>query len=109
MIGSEKVRAARKEMQLARLKEKEENPEGYAEYFANLPKQVAKAKVNETIRVARQELRDATEALLIAQETGEGLLRAEEALQVATMYVAKLEEAKKISPIISLTAQGVAA
>ena len=87
---------------------KEENPEGYAEYFANLPKQVAKRKVNAQIAAAKQGLKDAIEAVLIAEETGEDLLVAQEAAQVAALYVGKLEDSKKLSPMIALTSVGEA-
>lgn len=106
MIGSAKVRAARKKMQTERVAEKQDNPEGYAEYFANLPKQVAKRKVNEQIHAARQDLKDAIEAVLIAEETGDDLLVAQEAAQVAALYVGKLEDSKKLSTTIALTAVG---
>ena len=107
MIGSEKVREARKAGQLERLKVKENsNGNDYAEYFAGLPKQQLKAQVNEKIRSARQELRDAAEDLAVAEETGEGLLAAQEAAQVAALYVNKIEESKLLTPSAVLSVAG---
>ena len=105
MIGSEKVREARKAGQEARLKAKKKGKgNDYADYFAALPKQQLKLQVNEKIQAARQELRDAIETLQIAEETGEDLLNAQEAAQVAALYVSKLVESKKLAPSAILTA-----
>ena len=107
MIGSKKVREARKASQIARIKVKSKSKgNDYADYFAMLPKQQLKAKVNEQIRAARQELRDASETLAIAEETGENLLNAQEAAQVAALYVNKLEASKLPATAATLTAAG---
>ncbi len=110
MVGSEKVRAARKKGQLARLEAKEKaTGNEYAVWFAKLPKQVAKAAVNEQIHLAKQGLNDAAEALQIAEETGENLLAAQENAQVAALFVNKLEAAKQMPTTMRLTAaKGVA-
>lgn len=107
MIGSEKVREARKAGQVARLKAKKKGKgNDYAEFFADLPKQKLKQQVNEKIRAARQELRDAMETLAIAEETGEDLLNAQEAAQVAALFVNKLNESKLPAAAASLTVVG---
>ena len=110
MIQSDKVRAARKASQRDRIKAKEElEGQARAEWFAALPKQQAKAKVNEQIRAARQGLRDAIDALQIAEETGENLLAAQENAQVAQMFVGKLVASKVVGSTVSLTSAGGAA
>lgn len=110
MIGSEKVRAARKKNQRERhaIKKKSKG-DAYAKWFAAQPKQQLKAKVNEQIRVAKQALRDAIETLQVAEETGEDLLNAQENAQVARLYVDKLEASKRVGSVMSLTAVGGAA
>lgn len=105
MIGSEKVRAARKKQQLARLVEKKKGKgNDYAQYFAKLPKQIAKARVNEQITLAIVDLKEAIETLLIAEETGEDLLAAQEAAQVAELYLQKLRASKLVPTALVLTA-----
>ncbi len=107
MIGSEKVRAARKKQQQARLAAKKKSKgNDYAEYFAKLPKQMAKAQVNEKIRGAYMALKQAIETLLIAEETGEDLLGAQEAAQVAELYLQKLKASKLVPTAAVLTAAG---
>lgn len=107
MIGSEKVRAARKKGQLERIKlKKKAKGNEYAEYFAALPKQVAKAKITALITDAKNELTDAIEALQIAEETGEGLLAAEESVQVAVLTIAKGEESLRYKGAMTLTVKG---
>lgn len=107
MIGSEKVRAARKKGQLERIKlKKKAKGNEYAEYFAKLPKQVVKAKVTARITNAKHARADALEALQIAQEDGEGLLAAEEAFQIATLTIAKLEESLRYKASMTLTTVG---
>ena len=107
MLGSEKVRKARKKGQLARLKfKKKAKGNEYAEYFAKLPKQVAKAKVTQRITDAKNELNDAIEALQIAQETGDGLLAAEEAVQIELLTIEQLRESLRYKAAMTLTAVG---
>lgn len=107
MIGSEKVRKARKTGQLERVKAKKKGKgNDYADYFSALPKQQLKAQVNEKLRAARQELTDATENLAVAEETGIDLLAAQEAAQVATLFVSKLEATKLLTPSAVLTVAG---
>lgn len=110
MIGSEKVRAARKKGQLERhaIKKKSKGNE-YAKWFAAQPKQQLKAKVNEQLRVARQGLRDAIETLQVAEETGEDILNAQENAHVARLYVEKLDASKRVGSAMSLTSAGGAA
>jgi len=105
MIGSEKVRAARKKGQLDRLAAKKKSKgNSYANYFSNLPKQLLKAQVNNKISLARQDLKDAIENLQIAEETGENVLEVQETAQVAALYLEKLEASKKPISMASLTA-----
>lgn len=107
MIGSKKVRVARKKGQLERVKlKKKAKGNEYAEYFAKLPKQIAKAKITAIITDAKNELTDALEALQIAQEIGEGLLAAEESVQVAVLTISKGEESLRYIPAMTLTATG---
>jgi ERCC4-related helicase len=90
MQASAKVRAARKEMQIARLKAKTEDPENYSEYYANQPLQKVRAAKAEEIKAARRALRDAQEDLAVAEITGEGLRAAQESHAVAALVVHKL-------------------
>jgi len=92
MQASEKVRAARKEMQLKRLKVKEENPDGYAEFYSNQPFQKVRAAKEKEVKDARTALRAAEEDLQVAQVTGDGLAAAQEQHAIATLVVAKLEQ-----------------
>ncbi len=90
MIASPRVRAARKEMQLKRLAAKEDDPEGYPEFYANQPFELVKAARQEEVRVARTGLVEANEDLQIAEITGEGLAAAQEAAAIAALVVEKL-------------------
>ncbi len=106
MIGSSKVRAARKKQQLERLKRKKSKGNEYAEYYANMPMQLVKAKANEQIRTDHQEVKDTLEALLIAQIDGEGLLMAEEKHTVAKLVLEKHVAAERPTARMVLTAAG---
>lgn len=107
MIGSGKVRAARKTAQKARLAAKKKGKgNDYAEFFANQPQQLVKAQVNEQIHTARDELKDAIEALGIAEITGEGLFAAQETAHVSQLYLNKLIASKAPGVTMALTAVG---
>lgn len=107
MLGSARVRTARKAGQKARVKfKKTAKGNEYADYFANLPKQVAKAKIGEKIRTAKQDLKAALEDLAVAEETGEDLLAAQEAAQVARLFVQKLQQSQRPATAAVLTAAG---
>lgn len=107
MIGSEKVRAARKKQQLNRVKRKDKaKGNEYAEFYAALPAQLVKAKANEQIRLDRQDVKDTLETLLIAEIDGEGLLSAQEKHTVAKLVLEKHEAAQRPNPQIVLTAAG---
>ncbi len=105
MIGSKKIRAARKKAHLARLAAKKKG-KGYAEFFANQPQQLAKAQVNEKIHAARDELKDAAETLAMAEITGDGLLAAQESAHVARLYLDKLVASKAPGASMALSAVG---
>lgn len=107
MLGSARVRAARKSGQKARVKfKKTAKGNEYAEYFANLPKQITKAKVGEKIREAKADLKDALEDLAVTEETGEDLLAAQEAAQVAKLFVQKLQQSVRPATAATLTDAG---
>lgn len=84
MILSEEARAIRKQSQLARLKAKQDDPDGYPDFYANQPVQKAKAEMNAKITAARQLIRVSREALDIARASGEGIEAAENALDIAS-------------------------
>lgn len=107
MIVSEKVRAVRKTAQKDRLKEKAKaKKNGYAEYYANMPQQLVKAKAQQQIHADRQEVKDTLEAVQISEITGEGLLNAQEKYTVAKLVLEKHEAAERPNPQIVLTAVG---
>ncbi len=106
MIGSERVRAARKSQQLDRLAAKENDPENYAAYYANMPSQRVAREKNDQIRGARQDLRDAIEDLRVSEIDGVNLLGAQEAATVAALVVEKLIAAKSPNASASLTNAG---
>ena len=83
MSASPAVQAAKKKMQLARLKEKEDNLDGYPEFYANQPAQLERARVGQIFKDAKAALRVANEALEIAIITGEGLEAARETQAIA--------------------------
>ena len=97
MIVSEQVREARKAMQRKRLAMKAKVAEGelepadYSAYYADQPLQKVKAAKNAEIASARKALKDAREALSVAEITGEGLKAAQEAHAVAALVVHKLD------------------
>ena len=93
MIGSEKVRAARKKAHLERLQAKSED--NYAEFYANQPQQRIRAEANEQIRLAKLDLKAALEAVQIAEIEGKGLLACQEAHQIASLVLQKLEESNR--------------
>ncbi len=93
MIGSEKVRAARKKAHLKRLQAKTE--ENYPEFYANQPHQRIRAEVNERICLAKVDLKAALEAVQIAEIEGKGLLACQETYQVAGLVLMKLEESNR--------------
>jgi len=83
MSAPKTVQEARKAMQTARLKEK--GKKNYPEFYAKQPLQVVKAAKNEEARAARQALKDADEALAVAEITGEGLEEAKHDRAVAAL------------------------
>ena len=107
MIGSAKVRAARKAAQKARLAAKKKG-KGYAEFFANQPQQLVKAQVNATIHAAEADLKDAVENLALAEISGEGLLNAQELAHIARLYLDKLLASKRPNTAMTLTNAGAA-
>ncbi len=106
MIGSPRVRAARKSMQLDRLAAKENDPENYADYYANMPSQRVAREKSDQIRGAKQDLRDAIEDLRVAEIDGNNLLGAQEAATVASLVVEKLVAAAAPNSQFNLTAAG---
>ncbi|KKM58116.1 hypothetical protein LCGC14_1549830 [marine sediment metagenome] len=83
MSASPAVQAAKKKMQLARLKEKEDNLEGYPEFYANQPAQLERARLSQIFKDSKASLRAANEVLEIAIIDGEGLEVAREAQAIA--------------------------
>ena len=73
MSVSPAVQAAKKKMQLARLKEKKDNLKGYPEFYAKQPAQVERARINQIYKDAQASLRASNEVLEVAIITGEGL------------------------------------
>lgn len=106
MSISEKLQAARKQAQKARLKKK--GDDDYPEFYAKQPLQQVKAAENEEIRKARQDVGNAGENLKLAEVTGKGLKDAQEALPVARLVLYNLLEAKrqKKHPGARLTSAG---
>ena len=104
MAITEKLQAARKQAHKARLKKK--GDKDYPEFYANQPLQKVKAAGNETIRKARQSVKEAAEDLELAEITGEGLKEAQEGLIVARILVEKLEREKRTRPGARLSAAG---
>jgi len=92
---SNEARAARKEVQLARLKAKADKKVDYLDYYAKQPLQVAKAEMNDRIRVGRGLLRQAKKDLEIAQATGINLRVAEIAVRDAVVAINGLEQLKQ--------------
>jgi hypothetical protein len=106
MAISEKLQAARKQAQKARLKKK--GKPGYAEFYASQPLQQVKAEENEAIRKAKSDQRNAIEDLKLAEVTGNGLKKAREQIQVTRLIVQQLvaQKAANKHPGVSLTAAG---
>ena len=95
MSNSPAVQAARKEMQLARLKKKDSKD--YPKFYANQPFQVERARQNAEWRAARDTAEAANEALEVASITGKGLEAAKEAAAVANLVAARLKPASRSS------------
>lgn len=107
MIGTDKVRAARKAAQKERLEVKEKAKDNeYAEFYAALPIQLVKAKANEQISLDRQDVKDTFETMQIAEITGQGLLSAQEKYTIAKLVLEKHEAAQRPNAQIVLTAKG---
>ena len=107
MIVSQRVRDARKKQQLERLEAKKSNKKNsYAKYYTNMPAQIVKAKEQEQIRNAREDLKLAVEDLQIAEIDGENLLTIQEKAAVAALVLQKLEDAQKPNAQVILTASG---
>ena len=106
MIGSPRVRAARKTAQKARLAAKKKGNGYYAEFFAKQPQQLVKAQVNATIHTAEADLKDAVESLALAEITGDGLLNAQELAHIARLYLDKLLASKAPNTAMILTNAG---
>ena len=116
MIGSPEVRALRKEHQLARLAVKEKAAKsgdwsGYSAFFANQGIQVAKAAHNSKITAARQLVRGAKNAVVLAKVTGEGIEAAAAAHTTAVITLAALKKQKQdlFKPMTSANLTGGAA
>lgn len=71
MIASDKIRAARKEAQKARLAKK--GDDDYSEFYAKQPVQVVLAERNAAIKAAKSELKASKDAVELAMVTGDGL------------------------------------
>lgn len=89
MQASENVRAARKQMQEARLAKKG-TPE-YLEYYNNQPSQKLRIAAAQELSTAVTALREATEALTVAGITGVGLQAAQEQHAIASLVVQRLQ------------------
>ncbi len=108
MIGSARVRAARKLQQLDRVAAKENDPKGYADYYANMPSNKIRREKSDQIRGAKQDLREAIENLQVAEINGVGILAAQEAAAIATLVVEKLVVATTPTSHMHLTIAGEA-
>ena len=107
MIVSQRVRDARKKQQLARLEAKKSNKKNsYAKYYATMPAQIVKAKEQEQISNAREDLKLALEDLQISEIDGENTLVVQEKAAVAALVLQKLEDAQKPNAQVVLTATG---
>lgn len=85
MSNTPAIQKARKKMHLARLEAKK--GKNYTAYYAGQPEQVERAKQNEKFLEARRNLVKANEALEIATITGEGLEDAKKEQAVAALVV----------------------
>lgn len=90
MIASQRVRDARKAVQLKRVDVKENDPEGYGEFYANQPSELVRAARHDEVRAARNALSTANEDLQVAEITGEGLVAAQEAQAIAALVVERM-------------------
>jgi hypothetical protein len=107
MIGSEKVRSARKTAQKDRLAAKAKGKgNSYAEYYAAMPQQKVKAAAQAQIRSDREDVKDAAEKVQIAEIDGKNLLGLQERLIVARKVLQLHEAAERPNARISLTAAG---
>lgn len=106
MAISEKLQAARKQAQKARLKKK--GDPDYPVFYASQPLQKVKAEENEAIRKAKEDHRNAIEDLKLAEVTGKGLKKAREQVGVTRLIVQQLvaQKAANKHPGVSLTAAG---
>ncbi len=96
MSNSPAVRAARKDMQLKRLEEKAKGKKGdYPSFYANMPFQKVRAAKNETFRANKQAVKDAQDALDVAEVTGDGLEEATQALAVAELVASRSEPGRR--------------
>ncbi len=94
MNTSAGVQEAKKAKQLERLEAKKsagEDPEGYAKYYASQPLQIERAKKHEAHQEALQSLRNANEALAIAEITGENLETARQEQAIATLVAERAQ------------------
>lgn len=104
MIVSQIVRAARKKAQLDRLSRK--GDADYPQFYANQPQQLVKAQANEQIRLDKLTVRKTTEALQIAEITGEGLAAAQEKATVAQLVLRRHMEVQQPNSQINLSSLG---
>ena len=105
-MASPKLQKARKLAQMDRLKRKGE--EGYNEFYRDQPLQKLRAEENEKIRKARLDVKKAEEDFELAKITGKDLKKAQEAVPVARMVLARLLEEKRANkhPGVKLTSAG---
>jgi len=106
MSVSPAVQAAKKKMQLARLKQKKDNLKGYPEFYASQPAQVERARVSQIFKDAKASLRAANEALEIAIITGEGLEAARDTQAIAAKVTEMAQPPRRGSTGAGLDAAG---
>lgn len=87
------VHEAKKRMQLARLERKLEDD--YVSWYKEQPQQVERARLQAQHKAAIQTLKDANEALQVAEITGENLEAAREAQAIAALVVERSQPPRR--------------
>lgn len=96
MSTSPEVQAARKKMQKLRLEAKKLNKgKDYPAYYAAQPFQVERARMNKEYHAAQQKLKDANNALEVAEITGESLEEAKKAQAIAAIVEQRSKPARR--------------
>lgn len=100
MTVSVAVQAARKQKQTERLERKagitdEASALDYANFYANQPMQIERAKLNEAHRAAVEAAKEAADVLAVAEITGVNLEDAKQASAVANLVAERAKPAPR--------------